>query len=62
MISYDDDDEHAAAALSGAATSPLQQAPGREVGEGFLVPHGQKPIPNLQLICSPRAVCELAAD
>lgn len=31
-ISHDhyDDDEHAAAALSGAATSPSQQAPGRE--------------------------------
>lgn len=34
MINYDDD-EHAAAALSGAATSPSQQAPGREAGEGF---------------------------
>lgn len=29
-----DDDEHAAAAFSGAATSPSQQAPGLEVREG----------------------------
>lgn len=34
MINYDDD-EHAAAAFSGAATSPSQQAPGREGGEGL---------------------------
>ena len=54
-----DDDEHAAAALSGAATLPSQQAPGGRA-ERVTGPH--KPIPNIQLIRPPRAVRELAAD